>query len=98
MVNAGMLLLVTPKFAEIFLDFGTALPSVTRAFVAGPPWAWPVVMVAIAVLVVLKDFALSRRNCRAVDILFSVFVAAVFVLYLIAMFIPLVQLIQGLSG
>lgn len=98
LVAAAVFWFVTPKFAAIFADFGTSVPHVTLLFVAPPPWAWPAAMVAMAVLVVMKDLALSRRNRRAVNITFLVLLIVVFVAFVLGMFLPLVKLIQGVSG
>lgn len=98
MMNAGMIVFVTAKFAEIFVDFDTSLPAITLAFVGPPPWVWPASLVAVAIVSILKDFVLSRRNRIGVDVIFGLLLVVVFLGYIFAMFMPLTRLVQGVSG
>jgi len=74
-IVAGIMIVVVPKFAEIFADFGTNLPGVTQFlinvsnwFVHGRPPGWVVVFLSpVAIFGLLKLVRLSEAGRYAVD-------------------------------
>ena len=75
-IVTGIMIVVVPKFEEIFTDFGTTLPSVTQMlisisnwFVKGTPPGWAVVLLSpIALFLGLKLIRQSRGGRYVVDL------------------------------
>ncbi|MCK4658673.1 MAG: type II secretion system F family protein [Phycisphaerae bacterium] len=74
-IVAGIMIVVVPKFEEIFRDFGTTLPSVTKMligvanwFVKASPPGWAVLLVSpIALVLVLKLVRQSKGGRYVAD-------------------------------
>jgi len=78
LIVAGIMIIVVPKFEEIFRDFGTSLPGMTRLLInisnwfvgkyPGPP-GWAVIFVSPVVLFLLLKLAKTAEAGRyAVDL------------------------------
>lgn len=75
LIVAGIMVAVVPKFEEIFKDFGTSLPSVTRLlidiskwFVSGVPPGWVVLLFSPVVVVLFAKLLKQSKSGRyAVD-------------------------------
>jgi len=74
-IVSGIMIVVVPKFKEIFADFGTNLPALTQMlinisewFVHGKPPGWVVIFLSpIAIFALLKLLRLSEAGRYAVD-------------------------------
>ncbi len=96
----GMMARTIPQFAKMFQDMmpGEPLPSVTMALLRIKP-AWCVVVMTIMILaLVAKEMLILRRRVRAwISIGFAAAAGLVFLIYIVAMFRPLVGCTGGLG-
>jgi hypothetical protein len=93
----GVMARSIPQFAKMFQDMmpGEPLPSLTTAFLRIRP-AWCIVTMAIMIVALIaKELLIPRRRARAwTSVGFAGAAGLVFVVYIIAVFKPLV----GYSG
>ncbi len=96
---------ITPKFEQIFRDFGVALPLAARLFInigrfLSSPLGWVVVVAAIGLLIVPASILAARRWSIALILFLGALVWFLgYILLLIAsMFGPLMTMIESLQA
>ena len=88
-VNLG-LHRATPSFREMYDDLGAPLPALTNLVMSAPAFAWVIVGVLGATLVIAKDFVLSVRWRDSVNRVAFLMLAVYCVGLVICLFRPLV--------
>lgn len=93
-VNLGLHRAI-PSFQELFLDNPARLPRLTTLIISVPIFAWVILGVLAAVLLVAKDFTLSARWRDLVNGAFFLMLIVYTVSVLIGLFRPLVGCVIG---
>jgi hypothetical protein len=99
-VSVGAWLGLCRKFAGIFADFGAQLPAMTKVClgISEMLWTvWPVVVVVLLALLVAKEFIAKKWIPLSVNLVFIVLAAAYWVVFVTAMFLPLLGIINHLQ-
>jgi len=98
-IYAGLLSLLilfqTPRFEKVFMDFNTQLPAVTIWMLS--PW-FKFFVPGVALLAIIKELLPDKKVTLFLNVLVLAFLITVSVLYVIAMYGPLVMLIKAVSG
>ncbi len=90
-----------PKSMRMYDEMlpGETLPLLTRLFCAVPPIAYIGIMAAGVVLLLVVHLAAgSPRFCRGFQVAVALLSVMTFVVYVIALFLPLTGMIQRLGG
>lgn len=93
----GLAAYVIPSFEEIFKDFDTDLPWITDAVLWPPVYAWLAGGMLVAALLILKGRSFSRRANSLLDMIALGVCFAIAALLVLALVVPLTQLISNLS-
>jgi len=93
----GLTSYVVPKFEAILRDFDTEVPAVTQIFLSLPFYLWLVLGTAAAVAIVAKAHLLPPRANSLLNLLAVFLALAFFGLTILALWLPLKTLIEGLS-
>ena len=90
-----------PQFMRMYEEMlpGEPLPQLTRLFCAVPPLAYIGNMAAgVALLLFMHFSARSPRSCRRVEVGAALLSVMAFVVYVIALFLPLTKMIEKIGG
>jgi type II secretory pathway component PulF len=93
----GLAAYVIPGFEQIFKDFDTDLPWITDMVLWPPVYAWLAGGMLVAALLVLKSRSFSRRANSLVDMIALGVSFAIAALLVLALVMPLTQLMSNLS-
>ncbi len=91
---------VIPKFAEVFADFDTELPLLTRLVMMLPASAWVLLFVVLFGAMILKSVVLQHHRAVVIfDLLIAfVILPALTGLIILALFLPLPGLIRAVMN
>ena len=87
-----------PIFAKLFKELGVELPLLTRLLMANYSWLFPVLFVGAVILTIAKEFlTVKRLPLRVVNLFLGVVGIGFVPLALLALYMPLFDLIRKLS-
>ena len=90
--------IVAPKFRAIFADLQTPLPAMTAAILSVPGFAYAVFIVASICGLIAKERSVANRTLtRNVNLIALVAIVVCLGLLVVAMFIPLTDLVTTMK-
>ena len=86
-------------FMKVFMDFKTELPATTKLVLHIPPLGYYLAGLTLAALCIIPELTLrSKRNAALFNLLVIVLCVITGIGYWVAMFLPMISLIQSVSG
>jgi hypothetical protein len=96
---AGAMVFIRAKFVHIFEDFDTDLPALTELLVAIPNIVVIVLaMLAIGALIAKEVYVRKPVTNLVINLVTALAVSAGFAVMVLALWLPLVKLIQSVEG
>lgn len=97
-VLAAITLLNTGKFNSIFVDMGVQLPQITQVLVSLPSALYVLIFLGLIIALVLKEKVIRRKPLAfTLNVMALIGGIAFFAIYMLAMFLPLSQIIQSMK-
>lgn len=87
---------VSAKFQAIFKELNVQLPQATQLFLSIPSTVYLIIFFSVVLALIVKEIALKRKPVTfAINMAALVIVIMYCVLYVTALFLPLIQIIQS---
>jgi hypothetical protein len=91
-------LFVVPRFRRVFAEMGAELPRLTRLHLSTPLAAHLGLLALLAAGLIAKEVLVRRPNIRLlINVLVLVFLLLAAGVYVLALFLPMVQMVQAMQ-
>jgi hypothetical protein len=91
-------LYISEKFLAIFKELNVQLPQITQFFLAVPATVYLIIFFGVILALILKEIAIKSKPLTfSINMVALVIGVAYCFLYVIALFLPLIQIIQSVE-
>lgn len=91
-------LYISDKFLAIFKELNVPLPQITQLFLSIPTTVYLIIFFGVILALILKEIAIKSKPLTfSINMVALVIGVAYCFLYVIALFLPLIQIIQSVE-
>ena len=91
-------LYISDKFLAIFKELNVQLPQITQLFLSIPTTVYLIIFFGVILALILKEIAIKSKPLTfSINMVALVIGVAYCFLYVIALFLPLIQIIQSVE-
>lgn len=91
-------LYISDKFLAIFKELNVQLPQITQLFLSTPTTVYLIIFFGVILALILKEIAIKSKPLTfSINMVALVIGVAYCFLYVIALFLPLIQIIQSVE-